>query len=380
MNGIRIVINLSATGTLVTSRSKAQSRLTSESSESLLPETTSKRKATEGFQSPAKRANTRPTGSSATRSMPPHAASDDPGHESADDSEDGSEGEGNWRMARLPTDLRTVTELKGTPEQVQLCLERDGRRCVVTGSRIPQAAHIVPMVCDINLHTSMEELDEEHSQAFIIALSLEHFGIPLNKFPQFRNPWTMSDEPGNMISLSPSLHRAWSKGYFGLKPIGLAPFLDGKARMGEVAFKLVWLPRASYKAFANPIDICKEHPSDPESLVAQLRESTRPEGLHFMNAKTKGPVKSGQFFHVNRPYEEAEKLKDLLAVQWTLIRIAAMSGAADAVQYGLDPSKDPDRVVITWLADQVGRYYDTEDIEDLLSEAVSDKIEVVEKC
>ena len=302
--------------------------------------------------------------------MPPGIASHDARHEPEDDSEDGSGGEGNWRMARLPTDLlRTPPKLKSTPEEVQLCLERDGRRCVVTGSRIAQAAHIVRMGSYSDSHAPFEDQDEDRFELFRLALSLEFFDIPLLKFRSFCEPWARSNEPGNMISLSPSLHRAWSEGYFGLKPIGLAPFLDGKVRMGEVAFQFVWLPRASYKAFTNPVDMCKEHPNDPESLVAQLRGSARPEGLHFMNAKTNGPAKSGDFFHVNRPYEEAQKLKELLAIQWTLVRIAAMSGAADAVQYGLDTLKDQNRVVIPWLADQFGRHYDPEDIEYLQSEA-----------
>jgi hypothetical protein len=65
----------------------------------------------------------------------------------------------------------------------------------------------------------------------------------------------------------------------------------------------------------------------------------------------------------------------MLAIQWALIRISAMSGAADAIDHGFNLTPDADWIVLPWLADQVGRTYDPEDLDNMRSETYTDDIE-----
>lgn len=68
--------------------------------------------------------------------------------------------------------------------------------------------------------------------------------------------------------------------------------------------------------------------------------------------ETQAPAKSGQLFHVDCSVDDARKMHAMLEIQWALIRIAAMSGTADAVDHGFELSSEPNWIVLSWLADQ----------------------------
>lgn len=312
-----------------------------------------KRKAALKPQPPAKRADTRPSRSS-TKSSPAkptvHESENEPGNGPEDEPQDESEhGDPTYQD-------RTVKDgkLQRNRAMAVLCLKREGGRCAITGFRIAQAAHIIPFAWDNSKETHRETLN--------LVTSLEEFDIPLQEFVR-RKRLGFSDEPSNMIGLSPNLHGAWGHGYFGLRPITVIPERKDGVPMGDVIFQFVWLPRGSYKNYASPVDLKKEKADNSQSLICKLSGYTRPHGLRITSTRTKTSIESGHLFHIKCPLEEAEKMRDMLAIQWALIRISAMSGAADAIDHGFDPTPDADWVVLPWLADQVGRTYNSEDLD-----------------
>lgn len=315
-----------------------------------------KRKAAAKLQSPAKRTTPRPTRSLGKKST----SADDAGEDLEDPTEDDSERKDDGDPTFVPGKISR----KSSPREA--IRVRDNGRCVVTGFAITDGAHIIPIAWDDTWakHAETRELEE----------SLGHFDIPLNKFIKLGTV-AFSDGPGNMISLSPNLHRGWGKALFGLKPIAVVPQEVGEDVMGDLIFQFVWLPRGSYKNYASPVELTNEQPDNPESLICKLNGYTRPPGLHITSTRTKTSIESGHLFHIKCPLEEAEKLRDMLAIQWALIRISAMSGAADAIDHGFDPTLDPDWIVLPWLADQVGRTYDPEDLENMPSQTYSDATE-----
>lgn len=168
-----------------------------------------------------------------------------------------------------------------------------------------------------------------------------------------------------MLSLSPDVHEGWGRALFGLKPIAVVPEEEGEGVMGDLSFQFVWLPRGYYKRRASPVDLMKEKADDPQSLIYELNDYTRPAGLHLTSTRTKTSIESGHIFHIKCPIKEAEKLRDMLAIQWALIRISAMSGAADTIDHGFDPTLGPDWIVLPWLADQMERTHDPEDLNNM---------------
>ncbi|KAN0079039.1 hypothetical protein V8E54_005552 [Elaphomyces granulatus] len=108
------------------------------------------------------------------------------------------------------------SELKRSAKQRKLCLERDGRKCVVIGNLHPDVAHVFPS-CMLKWKNSPLE---QRLEGFWKLLSLFW---PRDKI----NSWkakVFSGEEGpdtcrNMICLEPTAHRLWTKGLFAFKPV-----------------------------------------------------------------------------------------------------------------------------------------------------------------
>lgn len=87
--------------------------------------------------------------------------------------------------------------------------------------------------------------------------------------------------------------------------------------------------------------------------------------MYTASARTKAPVESGQIFHIECSLEDAKKMIAMLEIQWALIRLAAMSGAAEALDHGFLPPPGSNWNVVAWLVDQVNVQYDPIDTQTL---------------
>lgn len=228
----------------------------------------------------------------------------------------------------------------------------------MTNFGIPEAAHIVPFAWDNSVSS--------HDRTGELVPALRHFDIPLDKFHD-PNELGSSDIAANMLSLCPSLHKYWGNAVFGLKPMDMTPFLteDNETPMGKISFQFVWLPRVSGKRTLLPVDLSRQGQDESESLISELRHSTRAENTYAVNTESKAAVYSGQIFYIDCLLGDAMKMHQMLTIQWALNRIGAMSGAADAIKHGFGPPRGPSWRVLAWIAEQVDQCYAPVDVSSL---------------
>ena len=132
------------------------------------------------------------------------------------------------------------------------------------------------------------------------------------------------DTPQNLICLSPQLHRWWGAARIGLEPIMEVEQKDGKK---GVRVRLRWLRRSTL------------------SVSQHLSMETRPEAIleegyfRHSNVNTLRPIADGEVIDLfERVVIEKGKertipapSKDILSLQWDVIRMASLCGAAEAV-------------------------------------------------
>ena len=154
-----------------------------------------------------------------------------------------------------------------------------------------------------------------------------------------------SDHAWNMISLSPTLHHWWARGLWGFK------FLSRQEQNGkwDVEIQFHWMPHPKgstvhagrARASVRPQDIIEFNDDFKNGYPAKLEAPPRHVGVN--NIETNRPILTGDIFHI--PFEtaeEAEKFELMIRMQWAVIQIAAMSGAAGHPEFfDWNDSDDP---------------------------------------
>lgn len=186
------------------------------------------------------------------------------------------------------------------------------------------------------------------NQALVLPLRL--FGIDAEVIEVVQEGWGATDKAWNMVSLNPALQVFWSKAYFGLKQLRIDAFTDSNGRLwGCVTFQFVWLPRMPSETLFDSIDLEDQDADNDTSLISKLRNHTTPWDVHLINGKSKTLIQTGHTFNVSLAWPDAIKFGYMLDIQWLLIRLTAMSGAADAADEGLLPEPDPGQEMMDWI-------------------------------
>lgn len=131
-----------------------------------------------------------------------------------------------------------------------------------------------------------------------------------------------ADLAWNMLCLNPYLHRLFDRGYFGLKPVGVTA--GPKQGTWEVQFQIFWFD----PTYSTPS--AEVEPSE-ENIHKMFIPSTqrKPENVVEHHALTHRVVQSGETFTVVfADKDEAEKMRDALALRWAVGEICAMAGGA----------------------------------------------------
>jgi len=127
-----------------------------------------------------------------------------------------------------------------------------------------------------------------------------------------------------MICLSPLLQQWWRKAYFALEPYKKLP--DG------VRVRFRWLKRTTFTVN----DKLETLAIDPRDCLVWHQE----EGVIAMKDLVSGhPLLDGTLFDLTSDDPQKQVSFGLLQLQWDILRIAALSGAVEAVE---DPSWNPD--------------------------------------
>lgn len=233
-------------------------------------------------------------------------------------------------------------------------LRFDCGRCVVTGLRDPDGCHIMPFTT--NDRPSYLEKVRTFRATIATCFGLGRGAeITTAMQPLFAGLGT-SDKSFNILSLTPTLHRFWSRCYFALRWHGLGQ-VEGEETHAVLQFH--WMPRSSHINGARYIDLDDQNDPDCDrSIMGGLSHHYGPDGnphcsaLECTNCKeTRGcslvikdghPLRSGHLITVKRPTATIRSFQAMIDLQWALVRAASMSGAAQAPELLVPPDDDDD--------------------------------------
>ncbi|CAI7625508.1 unnamed protein product [Penicillium glandicola] len=252
------------------------------------------------------------------------------------------------RIMDIMADLSCGLPFKWTstckPQQVAryAARERDGFKCVITGTRkIFQTVSIFPA------GAITSRLQDDPCAPTIWRFVDMFWGQKKTqrwRRAVFNNP-TQPESPvndcTNLICLRRDLRSAWSNGLFALRPHRIN---DDKTEM-EIEF--YWQPKPDHKLF-DAVDLSKEPISTKnvysvDRLVVVVGERGDPSYL---------PIESGYRFKMTTDDPVARPLPDfdLLDMQWHFTRLIALSAAASVFEDDYDD--DDDRSSVTTQSPQ----------------------------
>ncbi|KAI9148127.1 hypothetical protein HJFPF1_11950 [Paramyrothecium foliicola] len=229
----------------------------------------------------------------------------------------------------------SATSQKGsrTKMEVSTCKISDKQRCVITGSSDPQACHIIPFTWN---NTIQARADAQRYEEAIDTLI-----IPDDRGSQIlSNDVKASDKAWNMISLSPLLHSWWARGYFGLKWLGYDILTENENQDPKV--NLLSMIRHVYGGERLPDQECEDN----------CEHCTIIHHVQAYRIRQHYTIESGHIIRVVRDKTDIDNFRLMIDIQWAMICIAAMSGAAqvpEALRGEDDDEPDPTEVINKWL-------------------------------
>lgn len=229
------------------------------------------------------------------------------------------------------------------PVAIYAARERDGYKCVITGTRkIYQTTPIVPAGA-VSSH-----LQDDPASPDIWRFADVFWGKSTTerwKRAVFNNP-TQPETPvndcSNLICLRRDLRSAWSSGLFALRPAWIS---EDKTQM-DIEF--YWQPRPDHKLF-DVVDVCKKpistkNVNSVDRLIVAVGKRGEP---------TYRAIESGYRFRMTTddPVERPLPSFDLLDMQWHFTRLIALCAAGSFFD-GDDDDEEDARSDTTTHADQ----------------------------
>ncbi|EER41630.1 conserved hypothetical protein [Histoplasma capsulatum var. duboisii H88] len=198
--------------------------------------------------------------------------------------------------------------------QRDLCLQRDQRKCVITGSGEPvEVAHIFPF--------AMRDLQtpEQRSESSNFWNILKIFWTEEKVERWFNAIRSTTETLRNLFCLSPNAHAYQGKIYFALKHI------SSNENNSSRTVKFIWLPhfqnygslRLSTEPSVIPATTFRQDGVGGRVGLLDLPTGSAISSGHTIVWETEDPV--------NLPLPDV----DLLELHWVLQRVAAMAGAAE---------------------------------------------------
>ncbi|KAK3352410.1 hypothetical protein B0T25DRAFT_541923 [Lasiosphaeria hispida] len=186
----------------------------------------------------------------------------------------------------------------------------DNERCVISDTESPQKCHIIPFAANAGVARR-----EQIASALKNLTGLLFAEAAEAKQAQrwFGDIYAISNgRAWNMISLSNQLQCWWGQAHFGLKYHGIRPCQeDNRESIIEVQF--VWMPRRD----------------DPRATLereaGEILESFH-SPVAIKENKSGRLLKTGDMYDIRVLSKDGDKMQQALDIQWTLVRIAAISG------------------------------------------------------
>ncbi|KAK0655308.1 hypothetical protein B0T16DRAFT_451015 [Cercophora newfieldiana] len=232
-------------------------------------------------------------------------------------------------------DARTYDDGKDDRDKPEAdkCRERENGACLFTGMADPHACHIMPFSFNSNLQNK------------------RRLGVLISATSLFGNrPWVdllavkvrSSDFAWNMLAVSPQLHVWWAQGRWAVKCLGITPVNNQHV----LRLEFHWMPQRSQLPRGREIDLDKD---EGEQMLKELTTwngdpnvTLEDHGvIAISDARSHQSLRSGQIFEVRHSTnDDAEKMKDMIDLQWYLILACNLAGAADPPELEDDESDE----------------------------------------
>ncbi len=160
-----------------------------------------------------------------------------------------------------------------------------------------------------------------------------------------------SDNVWNMLCLNRQMHKWWGECLWALKCLGITPDGDEEA---TISLQFHWMPATSRKSstgkpWKRPIDLQKgEGREMVEEWKRGFRRSFPGVGsstvgrLGAVDLTTGRFVQSGHVFELSMEIGDARKMKQMVDLQWAMIQLATMSGAAGDPEFLAESDDEED--------------------------------------
>ncbi|KAK0623805.1 hypothetical protein B0T14DRAFT_602304 [Immersiella caudata] len=249
-----------------------------------------------------------------------------------------SNGNSSAGASSVVTNTPSVQRNPGTRRKYEATKCRDrGKQCIFLGTANPQVCHILPWCWNAT------EINNRRTTQLLLTMAL--FG---------KREWHRllasavgaSDYAWNMIAVNSQLRTWWGKGYWGVKCMSIEPVSGGPKY--KVTLQFHWMPERSQLPRNRWISI---ELGDGQKMLDDLTtwngnpgDQLRDGGLvAACNPSSCQPLLSGHVSHVLLDEKkDAENMKDMLDLQWALIRVASLAGAAEVPDSPYDSDDDSD--------------------------------------
>ncbi|CAK7274808.1 hypothetical protein SEPCBS57363_006353 [Sporothrix epigloea] len=223
---------------------------------------------------------------------------------------------------------------------VKKAKDRDGHKCILTGTANPEAAHIYPF-----------SAGPASGRAKHIATLVNFWGKEkADAWSRQYSATSVTESAKNLLCLNSQLHFWWGTCHLALRPIRT---LDPCT----IKLQLHWLRRSRTRPTAplsGTFDDIRSLCGGEDDLATWGPQPV----AHRMSGL---PLRTGQIFTIRAENPEDLPSFELLDMQWNLLRVAAMSGAAEAEDAPPEEGDDDDEYGGHYVLSNV---YD-EDVEEL---------------
>ncbi|KAL2756661.1 hypothetical protein ACRALDRAFT_2026691 [Sodiomyces alcalophilus JCM 7366] len=208
---------------------------------------------------------------------------------------------------------------------------RDGHVCVFVGTSDPAAAHIFPFATsakrDFNHLNQLLQMFWGSDKTMAWRRHYENAGI------------TQSAQ--NYISMNHQLHYWFDNARFALRPL--------RQTRNEIVVQFHWLRKTPLKPRT---DIMGE-----QDILGQAGLTDHQSwGVNLAHRRSGFPIQTGQTFIIRAENPEDLPSFELLDLQWNLLRVAAISGAAEATDEDYETDDDEAEAALDlWSQTMYGR-------------------------
>ncbi|CAK7228553.1 hypothetical protein SBRCBS47491_006944 [Sporothrix bragantina] len=202
---------------------------------------------------------------------------------------------------------------------------RDAGVCILTGVNMPDAAHIFPFSVAASSYAK-----------FCLETFFTFWGEETKeKWKALFRDKNITESPKNLISLAKHMHLMWDKGFFALKPLSVS----APGQQPELVVQFHWLKR--HRTRPAPKDL-HEYDTAITAMSGGDTDILRWGAPLVAHRRSGVRIQTGQLFTIRADTPEQLPSFELLQLQWDMMRISAMCGAADVYddEYNDDDSDE----------------------------------------